>query len=269
MNNQYRTIWLSDIHLGCKDCKADFLLDFLTSHTADTLYLVGDIVDFWALSKRLRWPESHNKVLKKILQLSEQGTRVVYIPGNHDEVLRPYADMLFAGIEIHHEFIHQTISGKKMLLVHGDKYDGQVCLGKWQAKLGDVLYDFLLFLNRQCQVLRRTFGLPYWSLASFIKTKVKSANEAIARYQQAAVKDAKQQDTDAIICGHIHHPKLTIDDGVLYCNDGDWIESCTSLAETQKGEIQLLRWNDQLQTSEVMAQANWGQAAPVYKEQAA
>lgn len=267
--NQYRSIWLSDIHLGCKDCKAQYLIDFLETHHAQTIYLVGDIVDFWALSRRLHWPESHNQLLNLILRLPQRGTRVVYIPGNHDDAMRTYTSQLFGGIEIHQEFIHETLVGKKILLVHGDKYDAEVCLGKFQAKLGDVLYDFLLFLNRQCHTMRKLLGLPYWSLASYIKTKVKTANEAIARYQRAAINDAKLQGAEGIVCGHIHHPKLAIDDGILYCNDGDWIESCTSVVETETGEIQLLRWNDLSRTTEVMAQANWGQKPKSLNEQAA
>lgn len=267
--NHYKSIWLSDIHLGCKDCKAEFLLDFLAQTEAENIFLVGDIVDFWALQRRVFWPESHNKVLNTLLRLAQSGTRVVYVPGNHDEVMRPYAELLFGGIEIHEEYIHETVTGKKMLLLHGDKFDAQVCLGRFHAKLGDVLYDFLLFLNRTCHGLRKTFGLPYWSLASYIKTRVKKANEAIVRYRDAAVAEAKRQGTDAVVCGHIHHPSLSIEAGTLYCNDGDWIENCTMLVETQEGDIQLLRWSDENNTTKLLNQANWGQKREQLDEHAA
>lgn len=267
--NHYKSIWLSDIHLGCKDCKAEFLLEFLETHHAERLFLVGDIVDFWALSRRVHWPESHNKVLNTLLRLARRGTRVIYVPGNHDEVMRPYAELLFGGIEIHEEFIHETVTGKKMLLLHGDKFDAQVCLGRFHAKLGDALYDFLLFLNRHCHALRKTLGLPYWSLASYIKTKVKKANEAIRRYQKAAIQEAKRQSTDGVVCGHIHHPELNIDEGILYCNDGDWVENCTTLVETHNGDIQLLRWSDATKSTEVISQANWGRKVDQLDENAA
>lgn len=267
--NHYKSIWLSDIHLGCKDCKADFLLDFLEQVETENLFLVGDIIDFWALQRRVYWPASHNKVLNTLLRLAQSGTRVVYVPGNHDDVMRPYAELLFGGIEIHQEYIHETVTGKKMLLLHGDKFDAQVCFGRLHAKLGDVMYDFLLFLNRTCHSLRKRLGLPYWSLASYIKTRVKKANEAIDRYRDAAVSEARRQRTDGVVCGHIHHPSLSIDDGVLYCNDGDWVENCTLLVETQRGDIQLLRWSDETRSTTLISQVNWGQESAFFDEHAA
>jgi len=250
----YRAIWLSDIHLGCKDCKADFLLHFLKKNKAPTIYLVGDIIDFWALSRKVHWPKSHNKVLNYLLKMSQKGVEVIYLPGNHDEIMKPYEDLLFASVQVQQEHIHETLNGKRILMLHGDKFDGLVCFGKFHAKLGDVLYDFLLFLNRVNHWTRQRFGLPYWSLATYIKTKVKKANEAIARYKNAAIDEAKRQGTDGIVCGHIHHPQLLIERDVIYCNDGDWIENCTCLVETEEGELQLLKWLDGQNDTQIISQ---------------
>ena len=254
----YPSIWLSDIHLGCIDCKADFLLSFLDTIECDRIFLVGDIVDFWALKRRMHWPESHNKVLNLLLKKAQEGTEVIYLPGNHDSLMKPYEKLLFGSIKIHNEYIYQTIGGKKLLMLHGDKYDSQVCFGKLQAKVGDLLYDFLLWLNRSHHKIRKLFGLPYWSLASYIKTKVKKANEAIARYRMAAIQDAINQGADGIICGHIHHPQLCIEKGILYCNDGDWIENCTTMVETKDGNLRLLKWRDGIHQTEIISQINWG-----------
>lgn len=266
----YPSIWLSDIHLGCIDCKADFLLSFLATIECDRIFLVGDIVDFWALKKRMHWPESHNKVLNLLLTKAQEGTEVIYLPGNHDSLMKPYENLLFGSINIHNEYLYKTISGKKLLMLHGDKYDSQVCFGKLQAKVGDLLYDFLLWLNRSHHKIRKLFGLPYWSLASYIKTKVKKANEAIARYRSAAIQDAIAQGADGVICGHIHHPQLCIEQGILYCNDGDWIENCTTMVETKEGNLRLLKWRDGLHQTEIMAQINWGKTGTsTQKEQTA
>lgn len=257
----YPSIWLSDIHLGCIDCKAEFLLSFLDTIECDRIFLVGDIVDFWALKRRMHWPESHNQVLNLLLKKAQQGTEVIYLPGNHDGLMKPYEKLLFGSIEIHNEYIYQTISGKKLLMLHGDKYDSQVCFGKLQAKIGDLLYDFLLWLNRTHHKMRKLFGLPYWSLASYIKTKVKKANEAIARYRSAAINDAIEQGADGVICGHIHHPQLCIEQGIVYCNDGDWIENCTTMVETKDGNLRLLKWQDGLHQTEIISQINWSNQA--------
>ena len=257
-NNQYRTLWLSDIHLGSKDCKAEFLLHLLQNNQSDTIYLVGDIVDFWALKRRMFWPQSHNDVLNLLLTKAQEGTEIVYLPGNHDELMKPYANLLFGSVLIKPEHIHETVTGKKLLILHGDKFDQQVCFGKLHAQIGDVAYDLLLFLNRQCHNIRKRLGFSYWSLSSYLKGKVKKANEAIERYKHAAVEDAKKQGADGIICGHIHHPQLQFVKGTLYCNDGDWIENCTLLAETQNGDLQLLAWRDKENKTEIISQIRWG-----------
>lgn len=243
----YKSVWLSDLHLGCKDCKADYLLDMLSKTQCETLYLVGDVIDIWALERRFSWPEKHNQVAHALLKKARTGTRVIYLPGNHDEKIKKYIGMTFAEIEIHQEMIHTTTDGKKLLITHGDVFDGDVCLGKWQSILGDILYDFLLFLNRCCFSIRKKMGWGYWSLAGYIKNKVKGASEAIKRYQNAAVQYAKKKGADGIICGHIHQPDVRIIDGILYCNDGDWIENCTLLAESADGSIELIYWTETIQ----------------------
>lgn len=244
----YKSIWLSDLHLGSKDCKADYLLDMLSKTRCDTLYLVGDIIDIWALERRFSWPAKHNQVIDALINKANNGTRVIYLPGNHDEKIKKYLGMTFAKIEIHPEIIHTTVSGQKLLITHGDVFDGDVCLGKWQSILGDLLYDLLLFLNRSCFRLRKLLGCRYWSLAGYIKNKVKGANDAIKRYQLAAVNYAKKKSVDGIICGHIHQPDVQIIDNCLYCNDGDWIENCTLLAENLDGSIELIFWTESIES---------------------
>ncbi|MBO9491530.1 UDP-2,3-diacylglucosamine diphosphatase [Endozoicomonas sp. G2_1] len=238
----YKTVWLSDIHLGYKDCKAEYLLDFLQHNSFDTLYLVGDIVDMWAMSKRFMWPESHNQLLHTLLQLSHQGTKVIYLPGNHDAPAQKYDGMHFGEVEIHREYIHTTADGKKLLLLHGDQFDPEVCFGPIQAWLGDKAYDFLLFLNRWYNKARAACGFPYWSLAGYIKGKIKGANVAIERYKNACRNRAKELGVDGVVCGHIHHPEIDTKASVDYCNTGDWIENCSALIESENGQLSLLYW---------------------------
>ena len=247
----YRTVWLSDIHLGCKDCKAEYLLDFLNSSTIDTLFLVGDIVDLWALSKKFLWPASHNPFLHKLLSLpdtDESGhqTRVIYLPGNHDEPAQQYDNMSFGHVEIHREYIHTTANGKKLLLLHGDQFDSEVCFGRLHNWIGDKAYDVLLLLNRWFNAIRTQHGHPYWSLAGHIKTRIRGANDAIARYREAAIARAKKDNLDGIVCGHIHHPEITTIDGITYYNDGDWVENCSALTEDHQGNISLVFWSEEL-----------------------
>lgn len=241
-NNAYRTVWISDIHLGCKDCKAEYLLDFLKHSKIDTLYLVGDIVDMWAMSKRFLWPKPHNDLFYYLLNLSTSGTKVIYLPGNHDEPCQKYDGMTFGAVDVHREYVHTTANGKKLLIMHGDVFDNDVCLGPMIVWIGDKGYDFLLFLNRWYNKARTWLGFPYWSLSSYIKTKLSGANEAIALYRNACVKRAKESGMDGIVCGHIHHPEVIEMDGVTYFNDGDWIENCSALTEDAQGNIELIAW---------------------------
>lgn len=240
---RYKTVWLSDIHLGCKDCKADYLLDFLNHSQIEVLYLVGDIVDMWAMSKQFRWPPSHNALFHKLLSLSTSGTRVIYLPGNHDEPLQKYHGMNFGNIEVCRSCVHTTEQGKKLLVLHGDQFDQQVCFGAIHSWIGDLLYDLLLFLNRWYNWGRIKTGRSYWSLASYIKSKIKGANKAIARYRQACCQAAKDKGLDGVVCGHIHHPEIVEQQGCLYLNDGDWIENCSALVESESGELSLVYWS--------------------------
>jgi UDP-2,3-diacylglucosamine pyrophosphatase LpxH len=241
---RYKAVWLSDIHLGFRDCRADYLLDFLNSVDCETLYLVGDIVDLWSLKKRFFWPAAHYDVLRAILKKSRHGTRVVYIPGNHDEPLRDYVGESLGAVEIKHEVVHTTADGRKLLVFHGDVLDPHIRLNRLEHLVGDVAYDFLLFLNRWGNFIRSRLGLGYWSLATYIKRRVKNARQVIDVYEQAAVQEAQRRGLDGVICGHIHQPGMRIINGIVYCNDGDWIESCSALTETDTGELQLLHWSD-------------------------
>ncbi len=242
-----RTVWLSDIHLGFCDSKADYLLEYLTHLDCKTLYLVGDIIDFWSLKRRSCWPKSHSEVLSKIVDMSKNGVRVIYIPGNHDEPARDYIGATFESIEIKLNDEYTLDDGRKMLITHGDELDHVVRVSRINAALGDYAYDFLLTMSRWTHRFRRLLGMPYWSLSSFVKHKVPQAAEAIRLYEHAAAQEAIRQGYDGIICGHLHVPKVAEIEGILYCNDGDWIDSCSSLIETDTGELQLLHWADQRQ----------------------
>lgn len=242
MGKHYRTVWLSDIHLGCKDCKADYLLSFLENNQFDRLYLVGDIIDMWAMSKRLLWPASHNQVLHKIMELSASGCEVIYLPGNHDEPIQKYDGMTFGDITIKREHIHITADNKRFLVLHGDQFDEEVCFGPLHAWIGDKAYDLLLFLNRWYNRFRHYKGHSYWSLAGYIKKHIKGANKAIDRYRQACCNQAKKRNLNGVICGHIHHPEICTVGGIEYHNDGDWIENCSALTESHTGDMSLVFW---------------------------
>lgn len=246
----FRTLWISDVHLGCKDCKAEQLLDFLDKNTADTLFLVGDIIDMWALSKKFRWPDTHNQLLHRLISLTHEGTRVIYLPGNHDQPAQRYDQMNVANIEIYREFIYESAKGEKILLLHGDQFDQEVCFGKLQTWMGEIGYDLLLFINRCYNHFRSKKGYPYWSLASHIKSRVSGANNAIKRYREAAINRAKQLNTSSVICGHIHHPEITKENGITYLNTGDWVENCSALAENKQGNISLIYWTQAKQTTQ-------------------
>lgn len=238
----YRTVWLSDIHLGSKDCKAEYLLDFLQHSDIDNLYLVGDIVDMWAMSRQFRWPDCHNKVLHHIISLSYSGTNVMYLPGNHDEPLQKYDGMDFGQVKIKRQHIHTTAQGKSLLLLHGDQFDQEVCFGAIHAWIGDKAYDLLLFINRWYNWLRIRSGGDYWSLAGYIKSHIRGANIAIQRYRNACCQRAREMKLDGIVCGHIHHPEIYQDNDITYLNNGDWIENCTAIVESHQGDLSLLHW---------------------------
>jgi UDP-2,3-diacylglucosamine pyrophosphatase LpxH len=239
---RYRTIWISDVHLGTRGCKAEFLLEFLRVSDAVTLYLVGDIVDGWRLRKSWYWPQAHNDVVEKTLRKVRKGTRVIYVPGNHDEWLRDYTLLQFGGVEVVEEAVHVTADGRRLLVIHGDAFDAVVKHARWLAFLGDGAYTAALWLNRHFNTARRRLGYPYWSLSAYLKLRVKNAVQYIGSFAEAVCDEARRRGFDGVVCGHIHHAEMRELDGVLYCNDGDWVESCTALVEHFDGRLELIDW---------------------------
>jgi len=242
---KYRTVWISDIHLGTRGCNAVLLLDFLRSIDCETLYLVGDIVDGWRLRKGWYWPAAHNEVVRRILKLAHKGTRVVLIAGNHDEMLRPYAGMTFGGVEVALEAIHTTADGRQLLVTHGDAFDVVVLYHRWLAFLGDAAYTVLLQLNVVLNRMRRRLHLPYWSLSSYLKKRVKNAVAFIGEFEEAVAHAARERGVDGVVCGHIHSAEIRAIGSVTYYNDGDWVESCTALVEAADGTMSLLDWAEE------------------------
>ena len=238
----HRAIFISDVHLGTKGCKAHMLADFLARNDCQTLYLVGDIVDGWRLKRRWHWPDAHSRVLHEILHKIDRGRRVIYVPGNHDEVLRDYCGREIAGVEIHRETVHETANGKRLLVLHGDQFDAVIAVAKWLAHLGDWAYSAAVELNELSLVIRRRLGLPYWSLAGYLKERVKNALEYICRFEETVADHVRARGLDGVVCGHIHHAQMRTINGILYLNDGDWVESCTALVEDARGNLEILRW---------------------------
>ena len=245
-DRQYRSIWISDVHLGTRGCKADFLLDFLKHTESEHLYLVGDIVDGWRLRRSWYWPQAHNDVVQKILRKARKGTDVVFVPGNHDEFARGYTEHSFGDIKVVAQAIHTTADGRRLLVLHGDAFDGVVKYAKWLAHLGDWAYTLALSVNHWFNLIRRRLGYSYWSLSAYLKHKVKNAVQFIDDYEQTIVEEARRQGVDGVVCGHIHHAELRLVDGILYANDGDWVESCTALVEHMDGRLEIVHWLEQL-----------------------
>ncbi len=238
-----RALFLSDVHLGTRGCQADRLLAFLRYYDADTIYLVGDIVDGWALKSSWYWPQSHNDVVQKILRKARKGARVFYIPGNHDEFLRDYYGSHFGGIEVVEDAVHTTLSGRRYLVIHGDLFDVVIRHARWLALLGDKAYDAAIWLNTHFNAIRRALGFTYWSLSRWAKLKVKNAINFIGSFERMLMSEARRRDTDGVICGHIHHPVIRAEDGLDYINCGDWVESCTAIVEQFDGRIELVDWS--------------------------
>jgi UDP-2,3-diacylglucosamine pyrophosphatase LpxH len=241
---RFRSIWISDIHLGTRGCNAELLLDFLRSTESQYLYLVGDIVDIWRMRKSWYWHQEHNDVVQKLLRKARKGTRVIYIPGNHDENFRDFAGHRFGRVVVLREAIHVTADGKRFLVMHGDQFDGIVKYAKWLAFVGDRAYNYALAMNVWFNRARRSLGFPYWSLSAYLKHKVKNAVEYISNYETAVVAEARRRGVDGVICGHIHTAEIRMFDDILYCNDGDWVESCTALVEHLDGRLEILHWAD-------------------------
>ena len=239
----YRAVFISDIHLGTPGCQAEALLDFLKSHESEYLYLVGDIVDGWQLRRKWFWPQAHNDVVQKILRRVRKGCHVVYIPGNHDEFARDFVDHHFGGVQVMEEATHTMLDGRRLWLIHGDYFDPVVQYAKWLAYVGDSLYEFTLRLNRHFNRLRAKMGLPYWSLSAFLKGKVKKALNFVADFEKAVAHEAHKRGYQGVVCGHIHRAEIREIDGVIYCNDGDWVESRSALVEHMDGRLELVFWD--------------------------
>jgi UDP-2,3-diacylglucosamine pyrophosphatase LpxH len=241
---QYRSVFISDLHLGTRGCRSDFLADFLRRTSAEHLYLVGDVIDGWRLRKSWYWDETHDEVLRLILQHARGGTEVTYIPGNHDEMFRAWLPLglEIAGIKLRREATHVTAAGKRLLVIHGDEFDSVVRYAKFLALLGDGAYTTALVLNRWFNDLRRRLGYPYWSLSAWLKRQVKEAVKAVDRFETALAGEARRRGFEGVVCGHIHHAEMREVNGVLYVNDGDWVESCTALVEHHDGRLELIDW---------------------------
>lgn len=240
---QVRSVFISDLHLGTRACQAAQLLDFLKEYPAQHLYLVGDIIDFWSMKRSIHWTTAQNTVVQKILRRARHGEKVVFVPGNHDEALRDYCDMLFGDIIVTREIIHQTASGKNFLVIHGDDFDQVTRYHRWVAVLGDMAYGLLVKINRWLSFARRTLGIAgYWSLAGYAKTKVKGALQFIFDFEDSVMHHARERGLDGVICGHIHWATIKDINGLQYINCGDWVDSCTAIIEHDNGELELVRW---------------------------
>jgi len=240
----YRTIWISDVHLGTSGCKAEHLVDFLKAHTCDTLYLVGDIIDGWKLTGGWYWPQEHTNVVRKILTKAKRGTEVVYVTGNHDEFLRKFVDyrLEFGNMRLVNEAVHTTADGKRLLVIHGDFFDVITRYHKWIALAGDALYNGTMRFNYWFNRGRALLGMRYWSLSAFAKQHVKTAVSVVSTFEESLAHECRRRKLDGVVCGHIHHAEARDIEGVRYYNCGDWVESCTALVEDQNGHIQVLNW---------------------------
>jgi UDP-2,3-diacylglucosamine pyrophosphatase LpxH len=239
---RFRSLFISDVHLGMRGCQAGRLLDFLKHHDAQTIYLVGDIVDGWALRSSWYWPQAHNDVVQKLLRKARAGAAIVYLPGNHDEFLRDYYGTHFGGIDVREQAIHEGPDGRRYLVVHGDFFDFVVTQARWLALLGDKAYDIAIVVNRAFNAVRRRLGFPYWSLSQWAKSKVKNAVNFIGDYESTLAGEAARYQVDGVICGHIHSPVIRDLNGIGYLNCGDWVESCTAIAEHHDGRFELITW---------------------------
>ncbi|MFL0355204.1 UDP-2,3-diacylglucosamine diphosphatase [Erythrobacter sp. GH1-10] len=245
---RYRTIWISDVHLGTKGCNAQMLIDFLDRTDSETMYLVGDIIDGWRLKKKFYWPSEHNDIVWRVMKRAKRGTKIVYIPGNHDEMFRQFTGLNFGGVEIRRAAFHDTADGRRLMVLHGDEFDAVMLSQRWLAFVGDWAYHAAMSLNLVVNSIRRAFAMPYWSLSKAAKHKVKNAVEFIGKYEEVVARAAGERGVDGVVCGHIHtaefrsfeHDGRTIE----YWNDGDWVEGCNALVEHHDGRMEILHWAD-------------------------
>lgn len=239
----YRTIFLSDVHLGARESQAERLLDFLKHHDSDQLFLVGDIFDGWALRRRWFWEQEYNDVIQKLLRRARKGCKITYIPGNHDSFVRAYEGLRLGGVVIRNRAIHTTVDGRKLLIMHGDEFDGVVTSARWLARLGSIAYSGAILLNRWFNAARRALGFPYWSLSAWLKHQVKNAVMYVDRFEDLLAEEARRNGVQGVVCGHIHHAAIRQLDDVTYYNTGDWVESCTALVEHVDGSMEIVRWS--------------------------
>ncbi len=252
---RYRTIWISDVHLGTRGCNAAMLIDFLDATDSDTLFLVGDIIDGWRMKRKFYWPPAHNDIVWRIMKRAKRGTRVVYIPGNHDEMFRQFTGMSFGGVEIRRKAIHETADGRKLLVLHGDEFDAIMLAHRWLAFVGDFAYEWLMRCNHLVNKVRGWLGKPYWSLSKTAKHKVKNAVEFISRFEELVAHEAALRGVDGVVCGHIHNAEAREIAGIAYYNDGDWVEGCTALVEHFDGRMEILHWADEMNARNLRKQA--------------
>jgi len=246
MNVQVRSVFISDVHLGTRACQADQLLAFLRVYESEYLFLVGDIIDFWAMNRTIVWSEEQNTVVQKVLKRARHGEKVIFVPGNHDEALRQYVDTSFGGVQLCERYVHTAADGRRYLLIHGDEFDQVTRYHKWVAKLGDAAYEMLVSLNSWLSTVRRSLHIAgYWSLAGYAKQKVKSAIEFIFDFEDSVVRYAKQQGYDGVICGHVHSAAQKTIHDVVYLNCGDWVDSCTGIVEHMDGRMEVIHWGQQ------------------------
>lgn len=243
---KYRAVFISDLHLGTPGCQAKELLAFLKSHPSQYLYLVGDIIDGWQLRRKWHWPQAHNDVIQKILKKARKGCRVVFVPGNHDEFARQFDGQHFGGVVVRNEAVHITVDGRRLWVIHGDYFDSVIQCAKWLAYLGDNLYELSLRINRHFNAWRSRLGMPYWSLSQYLKDRVKTAVNFITDFEVAVAAEAKKNGYQGVVCGHIHRAEMREIDGILYCNDGDWVESLTALVEHFDGRLEIIQWATQI-----------------------
>ena len=256
-----RTVWISDLHLGTPGCQAVALLDFLRNVECETLFLVGDIIDGWQLRRQWYWPQAHNDVVQKLLRQARKGTRVIFVPGNHDEFARRYLGHNFGGVDVVGEHMHQTADGRLLWVTHGDLFDGVIQCAKWLAYVGDWAYELTLRINRRLNSLRARVGLPYWSLSRYLNLKVKRAVSYVGDFEAAVAREARARGVHGVVCGHIHHAEMRDIDGILYCNDGDWVESLTALVEHPDGRLEIIDWSQRLAAAAAQRAIRTGSSA--------
>ncbi|RSV18474.1 UDP-2,3-diacylglucosamine diphosphatase [Sphingomonas sp. ABOLG] len=250
---RYRTIWISDVHLGTRGCNAGMLIDFLDHVDSDTMYLVGDIVDGWRLRRKFYWPAAHSDVVWRLLKRAGRGTRMIFIPGNHDEAFRQFCGLDFGGIAIRRNAIHVTADGRRLLVLHGDEFDAITLAHRWLAHVGDTAYSLLMLANRAVNAFRRRFGLPYWSLSKHAKARVKNAVAFISRFEEIVAEAAGARGVDGVVCGHIHTAEMRTIGDIAYFNDGDWVESATALVEHVDGRMEIVHWAEVMARREAAA----------------